>query len=209
MGKLTDKTCTDFAEALASNAPIPGGGGAAALVGALGAALCSMAGNFTVGKKKYAAYEEELREILGKAEELRRRLLELVDADAEAFEPLSRSYAIPKDDPSREERLEEATLKACDAPVKMVEACAEIVPLLARMREIGSPMLVSDVGGGAYLCGAAARAASVNVYVNTRTLKDRAAADELEARVEAALKACVPEAERIAASVLAQIKGEN
>ena len=89
----------------------------------------------------------------------------------------------------------------------MVEACAEAVELLAKMREIGSPMLVSDVGCGAYLCGAAAEAASLNVYVNTRTLKDREKAAELEARVKAALDICLPEAERIANSVLAQIKG--
>ena len=209
MDRVIDKTCADFAEVLASNAPVPGGGGAAALVGALGMALCSMAGNFTVGKKKYAVYEADLREILEKAEALRLRFLELVDRDAEAFEPLSRAYAIPKDDPLREATLEEATLKACEAPVGMVEACAEAVELLAKMREIGSPMLVSDVGCGAYLCGAAAEAASLNVYVNTRTLKDREKAAELEARVKAALDICLPEAERIANSVLAQIKGED
>ena len=100
MNHLTTHSCTAFAEALASKASVPGGG-AAAMAGALGIALCSMVGNFTTGKKKFAAVEEDVQRMLAEGEALRIRLLELVDADAEAFEPLSRAYSIPKDDPTR------------------------------------------------------------------------------------------------------------
>ena len=99
--KLEEMTLAQFAEQLAAKTPVPGGGGASALMGALGAALGSMVANYTVGKRKYAAVEEEVQDILARMEELRKKLLELVEEDAAAFEPLSRAYAIPKDDPSR------------------------------------------------------------------------------------------------------------
>ena len=85
--KLMDKSCTAFADALAAKVSVPGGGGAAVYVGALGVALCSMVGNFTTGKKKYAEYEEDIQRMLAEGEEIRARLLELVDEDAEAFFP--------------------------------------------------------------------------------------------------------------------------
>lgn len=116
-------TCADFAEILASKESVPGGGGAAALTGALGAALCSMVGNFTIGKKKYAAVEDDVKAILNKAAILREQLLRLVDADAQAFAPLSKAYAISKEDPHRDTVLEEATLNACKAPMEMVRRC--------------------------------------------------------------------------------------
>ena len=96
-----EQSCGAFLDALASKAPVPGGGGASALAGALGAALCTMVGNYTVGKQKYAAVEEDVKALMARAEDLRARLLGLVDTDAAAFEPLSRAYAIPKEDPSR------------------------------------------------------------------------------------------------------------
>lgn len=95
-----EQSCGAFLDALASKAPVPGGGGASALAGALGAALCTMVGNYTVGKQKYAAVEEDVKALMARAEDLRARLLGLVDTDAAAFEPLSRAYAIPKEDPS-------------------------------------------------------------------------------------------------------------
>ena len=94
-----EQTCQSFLDALASKAPVPGGGGASALVGALGTALCTMVGNYTVGKEKYAEVEEDVKALMAKAEDIRARLLALVDTDAEAFEPLSKAYTIPKDDP--------------------------------------------------------------------------------------------------------------
>ena len=209
MHKLTNLSCTAFAEVLASKAPVPGGGGAAALAGALGVALCSMVGNFTTGKKKYAAYEEDVQRMLAAGETLRARLLALVEADAKAFEPLSRAYAIPKDDPARDTVMEEATLNAVQAPVEMVTCCGEALLLLEEMLEKGSRLLLSDVGCGALLCKAAMESAAMNVFVNTGSLRDRATAARLEQQVDAALATYLPLADRIAAAVTATIRKES
>ena len=209
MHELTNLSCTAFAEVLASKAPVPGGGGAAALAGALGVALCSMVGNFTTGKKKYAAYEEDVQRMLAAGETLRARLLALVEADAKAFEPLSRAYAIPKDDPARDTVMEEATLNAVQAPVDMVTCCGEALLLLEEMLEKGSRLLLSDVGCGALLCKAAMESAAMNVFVNTGSLRDRATAARLEQQVDAALATYLPLADRIAAAVTATIRKES
>ena len=209
MKKLTDLSCTAFAEVLASKAPVPGGGGAAALAGALGVALCSMVGNFTTGKKKYAAYEEDVQRMLAEGETLRARLLELVEADAAAFEPLSRAYAIPKEDPTRDAVLEEAALNACKAPMEMVSCCGEALLQLEEMLEKGSRLLLSDVGCGALLCKAAMESAAMNVFVNTGSLQDRAVAVGMERQVDETLEKYLPMAERIAASVTATLRKES
>ena len=207
MNRYTEKSCAEFAAVLASKSSVPGGGGAAALVGALGVALCSMVGNFTVGKKKYAAVENDVKAMLIKAESLRLHLLELVEADAEAFEPLSKAYGISKDDPNRDEVMEKATMDACCAPVEMVRCCGEAMELLEEMRRKGSVMLVSDVGCGALLCRAAMEAAAMNVFINTKSLRDRDKAESIEAQIDALLDRYLPLADKIAASVTHQIRG--
>jgi len=209
MNHLTSLSCIAFAEALAARAPVPGGGGAAAMVGALGTALCSMAGNFTAGKKKFAAVEADVQRMLADCEALRIRFLELVDMDAEAFVPMSKAYAIPKDDPNREQILEEAAQNACKAPLEMVRCCAKVLVLLEEMLEKGSKLLLADVGCGALLCRAAMESAAMNVFVNTAVLRDRETAARLEQQVDEVLKVCLPLADKIAAAVTAYIrKGE-
>lgn len=207
MDNMTKISCESFAEALASKASVPGGGGAAAMAGALGIALCSMVGNFTVGKKKYAAVEEDVKVMMGKAEALRLRLLELVQADALAFAPLSKAYAIPKDDPSRDKVMEEATLNACQAPIEMVRCCAQAIGLLEEMLEKGSRMLISDVGCGAVLCRAAMESAAMNVFVNTKTLLDREEARRIEEEVDTLMQTWLPVADTVARKVTAYIRG--
>lgn len=209
MNHLTTLTCSAFAEALASKASVPGGGGAAAMAGALGIALCSMVGSFTTGKKKFADVEEDIQRMLEEGETLRIRLLELVDADAEAFEPLSRAYSIPKEDPTRAQVMEEATLNACKAPVEMVLCCGKALCLLEEMLEKGSKMLISDVGCGALLCKAAMESAALNVFVNTGTLRNREAAARMEQQVDDALHTYLPLADKIAESVTAYIRKEG
>jgi formiminotetrahydrofolate cyclodeaminase len=182
--RLTDKTLGEFADALASRRPVPGGGGAAAYVGALAAALCSMVGEYTLGKKRYACYEEDIREMLAAAETMRHRLVQLVDEDAEAFYPLSQAYALSKDDPSRDEVLERATKHAIMAPYEMMHQLCDLIELLEEMGTKGSRMLLSVVGSGALLARGALEAASLNVFVNTRSMTDRAWADRIEAECE-------------------------
>lgn len=199
--KLIEKSCSDFTEALASRAPVPGGGGAAALTGALGAALCSMAGNLTLGRKKYAAVEADIQKLVAEGDAVRSRLLELVDEDAAVFEPLAKAYSIPKGSPDRDETLETVTLGACAAPLEMMRCCCRAIGLLEEMLDKGSAMLISDVGCGALCCAAALESAGLNVFVNTRTLKDRAEAVKLEAEADGMLHTYGGRAERIAQEV--------
>lgn len=181
---LNDKSLTEFAELLASRAPTPGGGGAAALTGALGVALCSMAGNLTLGRKKYADVEADVLRMLEKGESLRERLLALIDKDAEMFAPLAEAYSVPKDNPDRDAILENATMGACTAPMEILRLCCECVELLEEMLEKGSKMLVSDVGCGALCCRAAIDSAALNVFINTKSLKNREEAEKLENEVD-------------------------
>ncbi|MEI3361886.1 MAG: cyclodeaminase/cyclohydrolase family protein [Oscillospiraceae bacterium] len=205
--KMIEKSCADFAAVLASKAPVPGGGGAAALVGALGTALCSMVGNLTVGRKKYAQYEADVKRMLEKGAAVQERLLDLVDKDAEAFEPLSKAYSIPKDDPKHDETLEAATKFACEAPVEMMKACCEAIELLEEMLEKGSVTLISDVGCGALCCAAALESASMNIFVNTKTLLDREAAAKLDDQADAMLREYMPRARKVADEVNRRLRG--
>lgn len=205
--KLIEKSCLDFTAILASKAPVPGGGGAAALVGALGVALCSMVGNLTVGRKKYAEAECDVKIMLKKAETIQARLLDLVEEDAAVFEPLAKAYSIPKENPKRAEILEEVTLNACKAPLKMMECCCEAIDLLEEMMDKGSATLISDIGCGALCCKAALESAGMNVFVNTRTLADKSQAAETEAKADAMLVVYSAIADRIAEEATRRLRG--
>ena len=178
----------EFTSALAAKEPVPGGGGAAALCGALSSALGSMVINYTLGKKKYAGYEAELSALLGECGSLIMRFLELIDEDAEAFEPLSRAYGIPKDDPEREEKLELCLKNAASAPLEMARLAARTTEISAVLCEKGSTLMISDAGCAAALAKAAAECAALNVKVNTRLMKNRETADALNAEIEALLE---------------------
>ena len=201
--KMIEKSCADFAAVLASKAPVPGGGGAAALVGALGTALCSMVGNLTVGRKKYAQYEADVKRMLEKGAAVQERLLDLVDKDAEAFEPLSKAYSIPKDDPNRDAILEEATVTACAVPMHIMELSCQAIEYVSVFAAKGSRLAVSDAGCAAVCCKAALQAASLNVFINTKSLKNRAVADEMNAKANGMLAKYVPMADEIFHSVKA------
>ena len=179
---FTQNTCREFVEVLASNAPVPGGGGAAALVGAIGTALGNMVGSLTVGKKKYADVEAEIIALKAKCDSLQKDLLDQVPADAEGFEPLAKAYGIPKDDPNRDKVLEEATIVACAVPMKIMELCCEAIDAISVFAAKGSRLAVSDAGCGAVCCKAALQSASLNVFINTKSLKKREAAEQMNAK---------------------------
>lgn len=183
-----EKNIEKFLEALASSAPTPGGGGAAALCGALGIALGNMVGSLTLGKKKYADVQEDIAELNAKAETLRAGFVALVDADAEAFAPLSRAYSIPKDAPARDEIMEPALLKAAEAPLEIMRKCAEALELISGYAAKGSALAISDAGCAAALCGAAMEAAALNVKINTKSMKNRAVADNINAEMNELLQ---------------------
>jgi len=179
---MTMESCRKFVEVLASDAPAPGGGGAAALVGAIGTALGNMVGSLTVGKKKYAAVEAEIIELKAKCDALQKELLDQVEADEINFVPLAKAYGIPKDNPDRAQILEEATLVACSTPMKIMELCCQAIEYIAVFAEKGSRLAVSDAGCAAVCCKAGLQAASLNVFINTKTLKNREVADEMNAK---------------------------
>jgi len=178
----TKESCREFVKVLASDAPAPGGGGASALVAAIGTALGNMVGSLTVGKKKYADVEELIRATMAKCDALQNELLDQVPADAEGFIPLSKAYGIPKDDPKRAEVLEAATVTACRVPMKIMELCCEALDCVRVFADKGSRLAVSDAGCGAVIVKAALQAASLNVFINTKTLQDRQLAREMNAR---------------------------
>ena len=182
---MLNKSVTEFTEALASKAAVPGGGGASALVGAIGVALGNMVGELTVGKKKYADVEEDVKALMARAQELRVKLLECVNKDAEAFEPLSRAYGIPKDDPTRDEVMEKCLRDAAAAPLEILDLCCEAIELQREFAAKGSVLAVSDAATGVVFCQSAMYGAAVNVKVNTKSMKDRETAEKINAHVDA------------------------
>ena len=184
---MTMENCRKFVEVLASDAPAPGGGGAAALVGAIGTALGNMVGSLTVGKKKYAEVEAEIIELKAKCDALQKELLDQVEADEVNFLPLAKAYGIPKDDPNRDTIMEEATIIACSTPIKIMELCCQAIDYIKVFADKGSRLAVSDAGCGAVICKSALQAASLNVFINTKTLKNREKAEEMNAKCLAML----------------------
>lgn len=189
---MTLATCREFVKVLASDAPAPGGGGAAALVGAIGTALGNMVGSLTVGKKKYADVQDEIIALKAKCDELQKQLLDQVEADEVNFLPLAKAYGIPKDDPTRDKVMEEATIIACSTPMKIMELCCEAIEAIKVFAEKGSRLAVSDAGCGAVCCKAALQSASLNVFINTKSLKNRPIAEEMNKKANDMLdKYCV------------------
>ncbi len=176
---MKNKTIVTFTDELCSNAPVPGGGGASALMGAVSAALCSMVGELTTGKKKYAEYQIDIERILGDAKYLNSEMLDLMQKDADAFEPLAKAYGIPKDDPERDDILEAALVVAAQAPFDIVMKCKEVAALVDELVTKGSRLAISDVGVAAAACRAAATGAAMNVYINTKLMKNREYAAKL------------------------------
>ena len=182
---LTKATVEEFTEALASKSSVPGGGGASALVASIGAALGDMVGEFTVGKKTYADVEDEMIELMASAQSLRMQLLECIDKDAVAFEPLSKVYSMPKDEPGRDELMEKCLRDAASVPFEILQLACKAVDLQRDFADKGSKLMISDAAtGAAHLLGAI-KGAAVNVKVNTRLMKDRSYADELDGKVKA------------------------
>ena len=204
--KMIEKTVTAFTEELASPAPVPGGGGASALAGAIGISLGDMVGELTTGKKKYADVEEDIQVLMKRAQALRVKLLGFVDGDAETFAPLAKAYGIPKDDPTRGAVMESALQVACSVPMDILRTCADAIDIIGEFAAKGSRLAVSDAGCGAILCKAAMQAASLNIYINTKSMKDRALAQALEAEADALLSGYTQKADDIFNSVMAGIR---
>lgn len=204
-----DQTIDAFLQELSSKAPIPGGGGASALVGGLAAALTHMVAMLTVGKPKYAAVEAEMNDLLLQTEALSDRFLRLMDEDATAFEPLAQAYRLPKETGTEREekalRMEAALKSAVQPPLDIMETCISALPLIMLCAEKGSVVAVSDAGVAASLCRAALEGASLNVMINTQGMQDKAYAESLNRRARELLASGCAEAEKIFRAVYARL----
>ncbi len=174
-----DERMERFLTELASKAPIPGGGGAAALMGSLAAALGSMVGNLTTGKKKYEQYQQDIEHILSVLQDSLWEIYEYIEKDAQAFEPLAKAYKIPRDQPGREELMEEVTLQAAKVPLDLTKKLYGIIPLLEELEIKGSRLAISDVAVAASCLASALESGVMNIYINTRSLKNRKLAEEI------------------------------
>ncbi|MDR0551837.1 MAG: cyclodeaminase/cyclohydrolase family protein [Spirochaetaceae bacterium] len=205
---ISQKTIPDFVSVLASKAPVPGGGGASALVGAVGTALGNMVGSLTVGKKKYADVEPEIIKLQEQCNKLQAELIKLIDKDAEDFEPLSKAYGLPADtDAQKAEKakvMEKCLRDACATPFEIMKKCAEAIKVCEQFALKGSKLAVSDAGVGVIFCKAALMGASLNVYINTKAMTDRSYADKVNKETDALLA----EYEALADKVFTGVKGQ-
>ena len=202
---MNEMSLNNFLEKLASASPVPGGGGASALAGALGIALGNMVGSLTVGKKKYADVEAEIIALNEKADVLRKELLVLVEKDAEVFEPLSKAYSIPKDDPTRDAVMAEVLKQASEVPLNIMRKCCEALELIAVYAQKGSVIAISDAGCAAAMCRSALESAALNVYINTKSMKDRQLADAMNEEVSEMLDKYCKMASEIYSSVAGRL----
>ncbi|HOX05234.1 MAG TPA: cyclodeaminase/cyclohydrolase family protein [Planctomycetota bacterium] len=184
----------NYLAAAASGEPTPGGGSVSALAGALGASMAAMAANFTVGKKQFAAVEPEARELLGKVEDLRKKLQELTQKDTEAYGAVSAAFKLPKAAPEEKTARKAAIAAACRGamavPLEALRACRETLLATRRLAEIANPNLISDVGVAALLLEAAAGGSALNVAVNLPSIGDRELAAAVQAELNATLADC-------------------
>ena len=210
---MQETTLLQFIKALSSKAPVPGGGGASALAGAIGTALASMVGNLTSGKKKYAEYQPDIERILEEAERLTTKLLQLIEEDAAVFEPLSKAYGLPKGTPEelahKEEVMEGALYKASLVPLRIMETAVEAIRLQEELSVKGSVLAISDVGVGAKLLEAALQGASLNVYINTKLMKNREQAEELNQRAEALIQEGAERSQQVFEVVKSRLLGTD
>ena len=202
---MTHDSIDDFLDRLASGDPTPGGGSAAAIMGAMGAALVSMVCNVTFGKKGCEAAEPELRNMLVKSEELRRRLTAMVVEDVAAFDSLMAAYKLAKSSDEeksrRAETIQRSLKRATEVPLECARACAEVVEMARRAAQLGYRHVISDVGVGVAAADAALRSAALNVFINAPALKDRRFTEQALEEVERLAKASVTDADGTYAAV--------
>lgn len=172
-----NNTIARFLDELASEQPTPGGGGAAAIMGAVGAALVSMVANLTIGKKNYEAFDAELKATNAEAEKVRAELTAAIDEDVVAFNAVMGAYGLPRgtdeEKAARAAAIQAALKQATDAPLRAVKACHEVIKLSAVVAEKGNVNVISDAGVAVLAANAGLRSAALNVYINAKSIKDR------------------------------------
>lgn len=205
--------CIDFVNRLCGKDPVPGGGGASAMVGSIGMALGNMVGALTVGKKKYEAVEEDVVALMAKATQIQTELLVFVEKDAMAFEPLAKAYGMPtetEEERAKKKKVMESALKnAARIPLEIMRKSAEAIDLLAEFGEKGTRIAISDVGVGAQMCKAALLGASLNVFINTAAMEDREFAEEFDEEANRLIEKYSEKAEEIYNSVREELQNKK
>ena len=201
-------SCRDFAALLGSAEPAPGGGGAAALTGALGAALGEMVGSLSRGKASLEPYAQELEKAGEELERLRLELLDAIQGDAKGFLPLAAAYRISKEDPQRSAVIESASQEACAVPLRIMELCVEALEPLSVMAQYGSKLARSDAGCAAALLRSALEAGGLNLLVNSRSYRDKPWAKKLEDKADKLLGRGLSQAGEIYRLVYDYLAGE-
>lgn len=185
---MIENRLDEFLDVLASREPTPGGGGAAAVMGAMGAALVSMVCRLTLGKKGYEAVEHEMKSTLDRAEDLRARLTSMVHSDAQAFECVMSAYRLPKDSDekvqARRAEIQQALKAATEVPLECARLCSEVVRLSRLVAERGNRNVVSDAGVAVMGAYAGMKSAALNVYVNTGSIKDGGFVEPMAGEIE-------------------------
>lgn len=198
---IKEQKMEEFLELLSSKQPVPGGGGASALSGALASALGLMVGNLTVGKKKYADVEEEVQGMMRRLEQLQKDMVCLADRDAEVFAPLAAAYGLPsgteEEKAHKEQVMEKNLLAASLVPMEIMEKVYEMLELLAGLEQKGSVMAVSDVGVAVQFARTALTGAVMNVYINTKSMKNRDKAEELNQKADRLMENGIKQADAI------------
>lgn len=207
---VEQKTIEGFLEVLSSKQPVPGGGGASALAGAMGNALGQMVANLTIGKKKYADVEAKMKELMAQMQRLQGEFVRLADRDAEVFAPLALCYSMPsntdEEKAHKEKVMEERLLDASYVPLEIMEKAVEMLGIMEFLGEKGSRLAVSDVGVGVQFIRTALLGAVMNVYINTKSMKNREKAEEINREAERLIEEGTAWADRIYAKVLGQLR---
>jgi len=203
---LEDLSIKEFSEKLSAKLPVPGGGGAAALVASLGAALSSMVGNYSINKSDNFSLDNDLKNLLNKSEAIRIELLTCIDDDAKGFEPLSNAYKLDKDYPNRDEILEKCLRDAASTPMRIAELSCEVIALSKEFAEKGSDIMISDAGCSAVLAWSALYAAVLNVKVNTKLMKDRSYADAMNDKIDSLMNQYWKIADEVYENVYSKLK---
>lgn len=208
MSTIPQWSCEKFVDETFSKAPVPGGGGVAALVGSIGVALAGMVCNLTTGKKKYAEYEDDIQRIIKEAETLKTDLLALIDKDAENFLPLSKCYGLPADTEEektiKEQKMQEALLVAISAPIEIVRISYDAIKLHEELAKKGSKLAVSDVGCGVVALKAAMQSGWLNVMINLKSIHNEAYVKS----VQNELLPKIAEGEKLADAIYEDVKNQ-
>lgn len=203
-------TIQEFLDVLSSKEPVPGGGGASALAGALGNALGQMVSNLTIGKKKYALVEDEIKELAERMKGIQGQFTQLADQDAKVFAPLAKCYSLPsgteEEKAYKAEVMEARLLDASLVPMEIMEKAAEMLEIMDILADKGSRMAVSDVGVGVQFIRTALLGAVMNVYINTKSMKNREKAEEMNEKAERLIREGTEAADRIYQKVLEQLR---